>query len=164
MKNKENSQKELEDLSPFLANLEKKEGFSVPKNYFKTLPDEILSQVQPQIETAPKTSWFDNLLLLFSPRLAIGLATIALLMIGTVVTLNKEVSQSPVAALDQLTNEAISIYIAANIEDFDDETIYGIDGLETLDVLPDDIEDAALDQYLEEYIDDIAIETLEDLL
>jgi len=164
MDNKKDNQKKLEDLSPFLSKLDKKEGFSVPTNYFQKLPDEILAKVQPQEVTVSKESWLDQLWSLFSPRLAMGLATIALLLVGTVFMLNKEVIQTPIASIDQLTDEAISTYIAANIEDFDEETLYEIDGLDNLNILPNEIEDAALDQYLDEYIDDIAIETLEDLL
>jgi len=47
MDNKKDIKKELEEIAPFLAGLEKKSGFKVPENYFKQLEDDLWDQLQP---------------------------------------------------------------------------------------------------------------------
>lgn len=47
MNRKEDIRKELEEIAPFLAKLDNKMAFKVPKGYFEELPDNVLETVSP---------------------------------------------------------------------------------------------------------------------
>lgn len=134
MKNKKEIRDELESLSPFLsANKKEPEGYQVPKDYFKTLPDEVFKKlnIAPQPVITEKENWstrfFNSLQYFFQPRLALAYATVALLIFaGLFFTKNENETTPPKmmadAILNEVPDEVLTEYIAANIDHFD-ETI-----------------------------------------
>lgn len=177
MENKEELKKELEALSPFLlTRKEKMEGFRVPKDYFKSLPDEVLHKTRP---TPPaRSSWLDELTAfmqqLWQPRYALGLAAAVVLVVAAICFFdqpeNNRLHQLPVAEaiLEEIPDEALQAYISQNIVEFDRELILETQyaGQETrpLPSLSPKASDDELEQYLQDNIDEIDLDELEDLL
>ncbi len=185
MNRKEEIQKELEGISPYLAGLQLRPGFKVPKgyfdelpdtilesvsplaalkkeqafkvpaNYFESLPDLVLDRVQPSRDTeevatpapAPQSSWLDDLInsvaVLFQPRYALRLATVAILLVGGVLfmqNLNETDSSlagtDPVEAVDELTEDDLAV-LFDDLEDVENEDLLD-EMLEELDELSDE--------------------------
>ena len=91
MKRKNEIREELKELSPFLLDMKDKgDGFKVPKNYFKTLPDEVLKKVQEAPEpmaSDSKMSLWDECIyyiqwLFNKPQGVMTLASVAILMVA----------------------------------------------------------------------------------
>ncbi len=165
MKKKDEIREELNELSPLLARMKKENSFKVPRNYFESLPDKVMEQVcpQPQTQQAPQIGWLDrlleNLAVLLQPRYAVGLATIAILIVAGVFYLQKPGVDQP-GGFDS----PLAQYISDNIDEFDAEMIYeltasGLNGNDTFDETTD-----PSDEYLDEYIDELDDSDLEELL
>lgn len=167
MKRKSNTQKELEELSPFLAKMKQKENYTVPANYFDNLADKVLNQVEPiqttAKETVAKRSWFDDLIIsiqaLFQPTYALRLASVAILLAAGIWFFQKDSATS-----DFPSDEAIAAYIVDNIDDFEEELLAESWNEPEGDLLFENIDDSALDQYMDSVIDEVNLEELEDLL
>lgn len=165
----------LESVSP-LAALKKEPAFTVPKNYFESLPDLVLERVTPKPATetvappapaAPQSSWIDDLInsvaLLFQPRYALRLATVAILLVGGLFFMQQQGTVDgglAEAEVDLLEEYGISL------DDLnDDDLALLLDG-ETeetsLDNL-DDLDESLLDEMLEN-LDELSDEDLEGLL
>ncbi len=176
MKNSDELREELEEFSPFLQKMkERDEGFKVPKDYFKSLPDEVLGKIQPELPA--QHSWLDDLTAfvqrLWQPRYALALATVAVLVVAAVWIFdqNKHTGmQQPVAdaMLESISDEALQNYVSENIGEFDRELILemqyaGKDAKSMPELAPQAGTDE-LEQYLDDIIDEIDLEDLEDLL
>jgi len=168
-KNKKEIQAELEALAPSLSKMEKEEVFKVPENYFDNLPDQILKELalgeEPVlVEKHPRwwTQLMDNLMMLMQPRIAVGLASLALLLTSAFYLMdnNGGVIYSPHTELSSLEAEN---YVLENIDDFEDDLLYEI-ALESDLVENNNLEDQELDNYLDEIIDEMDDETLEEFL
>ncbi|MEM8907466.1 MAG: hypothetical protein AAGD05_06435 [Bacteroidota bacterium] len=178
-KKKQEIKDELESISPFLANLERKAPFQVPTDYFKSMEEEVWEQVRPQTapekQAAPKQSWLEQiemaLLSLWQPRLALGLASFLLVLtVGWYVQSEtaSSASDGPVLAAAPLLEEA-SDYLADHLDDFDTELL--VQGLELdeqdLGLLSSDevlSDEATLDQFFDELLDELDTDDLEQLL
>ena len=57
MSEKENIQKELEELAPELSQVKKENLFEVPADYFQKLPGELMAKLQSE----PQANWWDTL-------------------------------------------------------------------------------------------------------
>lgn len=175
MSEKEKIKKELDDLSPLLSKLKQDSDnpFGVPNHYFESLQDEVLRQVsveQVDVQVVePGPSWLDRLVeqlqWLFQPRYAMAMATVAILIVAGIFFFRGETS-SPGLALQDLSEEDITDYISSNIEDFEVDLLVEAMGDEIDPALlpKPDLEDAELEEYLDEIIDEIDLEELEDLL
>lgn len=172
MKNKDEWREELDGFSPFLKKMkDRDEGFKVPPDYFKSLPDEVMKKAAP--ERPANRTWADALAALvqryWQPGYALALATAAVLVVAAVCMLNKDKKTEapwPVAQalLNEIPDETLQHYISDNIGDFDKALI-----LEThfagkeaglvpkFDPVPSDGE---LDQYLDEIIEAIDLDDL----
>ena len=165
MKKNDEIREELKELSPFLAKMKRENAFKVPKNYFESLPDKVLEQVRPQPVTqqTPQISWFDRLIdsfaVLLQPRYAVGLATVAILLVAGVFYMQK--SADPVVNPDA----SLAQYISDNIDDFDADMIYewSIASGNSED-LPDNSTSDPTDIYIDEIIDGLDDSDLEKLL
>jgi hypothetical protein len=146
-KNKIN--KELEDLSPFLSQLkkDKKEGFSMPANYFDTFENRLMHRIEEEAALSPSSSsqkettfqFFKTIKAFFSPRYAIGFSTCLILIIGSVYVLKPVESTTNIDVMEGLLADgSIDAYIYNNIEDFKTEDIVAfLDEDEVIDIQED---------------------------
>lgn len=183
MSKKQAIQKELEDISPFLAEIKKgKQAFQVPEDYFHKMQNEVLDQIKHNSSSAaPSQTFFQKIItdsirtiqLLIQPRYIIQVATFALLIAAGIYFLKPESNISPndktsSVFLADVSIEEINEYIEANIDDFELEELIDMAAIET-----DDFYDATesiqttdqeLDEYIDGIIDEFDIEELEDIL
>lgn len=163
MKHKKEIQDELDELSPFLSELKQKEsGMVVPEYYFDFLRESVMEQValipkpaSPALSIASPV-WYA---FLFNKRILSGLAMILLLLTTVFLFRNQPIAESTFAEIS--SEEAIN-YVAANLEDF--ETTLFIEGDFIEEVNEMELEHTEIDLYLEEIIEDLDVETLEQLL
>lgn len=177
MKDKEALKKELESLSPLLRKLKEQDlDLKVPKNYFKSLPDEVWGKIRDSHQPLPvsqknQTNWYQHFLEtisgLFQPRMAMALG-LGLLMIVAGVTIwkyNKKPLETPMVGIENISSGDVLDYLQTNIEDLDSELLLD---LELTDQQTDffnelDLEESEIDEYLKNNLDDIDHVTLENL-
>jgi len=166
MKKKNEIKDELKGLSPFLSEIKKENAFKVPKDYFKTLPDDVLKQVQVTSNTTEQSttqsSWLDwlieNIAVLFQPKYAVGFATALILIVASVYFF-----QNPTDDLDG--SAQLSEYVEENIDEFDVEMLWEASVFEGDENYIDETEnDAGFEEDLEELINDLDDNELEMLL
>lgn len=192
MNNKHNIKKELEELSPFLANLKKEDSsFGVPDDYFQKMQGEVFRKVEAsnvsQKEKAP--SFFQKTItdsvqtiyaLLYGRYLMPVVSFLFLIAVGGVYLLKPgattpTIGKSELLLFADISVEEIDSYIEENIDDFemdelvdliDTETIAAIetDNINTFENANDEAFEAELDDYIDEIIDDFDIDELEDIL
>lgn len=122
---------ELEALAPALAAISKPE-VAMPAEYFSRMQSGVLKQIK-QAEKPVKASvfqsinaWIDSLLQpLFSPQLTFAMASVlTVVLVGwiAIAQSNKPVDTSAnfTAAIESVSRQEVKDYIAANIDDFDD--------------------------------------------
>lgn len=181
MRKQDDLKQELEELSPLLHKLKAQENpFKTPEGYFASLPDELITRLRTEAQpvSAPvrPTSWADRLLefleSLLQPRLAVGLATIAILIVTGLLWLRPETGSEPsaseqLALLSELSAEEVSNYVTENIETFEEEELMlavAESGIEVENSLPEmDLDSQAIEDYLEEAIQEMDEEDLETL-
>lgn len=164
----------LESVSP-LAELKSEQAFKVPKDYFKSLPDLVLEKVTPRPEVAvaeepvasPQSGWLDDLInsiaVLFQPRYALRLATVAILLIGGLVFI--QVQNSTDGTLAQVDIDPLEEEYGISIDDLNDEDLAIL--LSDSDLGSEENATDNIDQLLDdmlENLDDINDEDLESLL
>jgi hypothetical protein len=172
MENKDEIRKELEELSPFLSKMKKeKEGFEVPTNYFKQLPDLIMDRIQeeeaPSYSTAPTTNWLDQIIeriqLLLQPQYAMALASVAILIVASIFFFGQNDDLANATTLAEVSDDEISSYVMNNVEEFEMDLL-----MEVMDeeVLEEELENESSgdDNYLDDIIDDLSDEELEELM
>lgn len=164
MKNRKEILDELGELSPFLSEIRQKEtGMKVPKHYFDFLTESVMEQValipKPTSSELPvaKSTWYT---FLFNKRILAGLTAMLLLLTTVLFFKNQPVSSE--SAFAELSSEEAATYIAAHLEDF--ETTLFIEGAFIEEIEDMEIDEAEVDLYLEEIIEDLDTETLEELL
>jgi hypothetical protein len=175
MKQKNELWDELESISPILAKMKgEREGFQVPKDYFKSLPDEVLGKLG-QNASAPSPSWLERLLRplqsIWEPKYVLATASALAILVVAVCFFKKppaKLEALPVAAIQaaDIPDDALHAYLADNIEDIDEELIVEakFDGKEPqtkTSIVPQPSPEE-LDEYLNEVIDEIDPEDLED--
>lgn len=167
-KNKKEIQDELDALAPSLSKMKKEEVFKVPEHYFSNLSEQVLKELDLETEEVvvkKQPYWWrqlmDNLMALMQPRIAIGLATLALLLVSVFYLTNSGVEMQ--TSLVELSSEEAGDYILEHIDDFEDDLLYEI-ALETDLLENDNLENQELDNYLDEIIDEMDDSTLEEFL
>ncbi|MBK7408543.1 MAG: hypothetical protein IPJ40_11090 [Saprospirales bacterium] len=152
--------KELEKEAPFLARLkEKPGGMTVPEGYFDQLQQEVLKRAATENQR-PSRRVFQ-----LWPRMAVAASFVA--AIGLSIFLFQP--DHPAANQESLaiSAEEVDQYISQHIDDFDlDMLIQYASVSENEGGLFNDatLDDPQLQQYMEELLDDIDLETLEELL
>ncbi len=169
--------KELEEIAPSLAKL-KDTGpdFTVPKDYFQNLTDDILSKIGREAATGSKqekrppglweqiSAWMATL---FKPQFAMGLAAGVLLMIAAFFVFQTEISnKESVVVQGDLTEAEIADYVALHIDDFDAELLIGLfDDLDDPAIYPSiELEDQELEEAVEDVLNEMDLQDLEELL
>ena len=171
MKNKEDLKKELEGLSPFLVSQKGREdGFRVPQDYFKSLPDEVMDRIRekPVPVAEPKPHWLDTLASglqsLFQPRYALAFATVAVLVVAGIYLFKGGNGENcPPGQLACIPDEAIENYVYENIDEFDSGLFEQHFVNRDAPSLPD-LELEEMEEYLDRELDNIDLDDLEDLL
>lgn len=174
MKNKEEVRKELQELSPLLAKLKEREKpLDVPENYFDALPDQIWEQIklmpQPEREQAKPGWWLrltTTLQSFMQPRIAIGLATLAVLIVAGIFILKPGAEDNSEDLFASLSAEEVTAYISKNIHEFDTDLL-----IDAASAYPDmsifmgsEFDDQEIEQLIDEVVKDLDDETLEELL
>ncbi|WMX15032.1 MULTISPECIES: hypothetical protein [unclassified Aureispira] len=129
--------KELKDLSPFLSELkkDKKEGFSMPANYFDKFEDRLMHRIEEEQaiegkQQSPKRlafSFWEGIKRFFKPHYAIGFSTCALLIIGSIYVLQPVETATKSDVMEGLLADgSIDSYIYNHIEDFKTEDIVAL--------------------------------------
>ena len=183
MSKKQAIQKELEDISPFLAEIKKgKQAFQVPEGYFHKMQNEVLQQVKHNSSSAtPSQTFFQKIIadsirtiqLLAQPRYVMQAATFALLIAAGIYFLKTETNISPIKEgstefLADISIEEINEYIEANIDEFELDELIDMATIETNDSYDftesTQTDNQELEEYIDEIIDEFDIEDLEDIL
>jgi len=169
---KNDVKKELEELSPLLAKIKAREPeHEVPENYFEALPDQVWEQIKlmPQPERAPaQPSWWERvqaaLQQLMQPRMAVGLATFAVLIVAGTYFLRPAATRDDPFA--QLTAEEVTAYMAQNADEFDPQLLMEAMGEQSdMSILSgSEFNDEEIEQLLDEVIEEMDNQSLEDLL
>ncbi len=169
MESRKDIQDELNELSPLLSKLEKREGFQVPPRYFEKLTQEVLHNVTT--ESTPIVSvpqWQQNLsniwAAIWQPKMAMGLATIALLAVATTFFFDSGTTTDPLAELSNISDEELDFFIEENIDEYDMALLADIDDATSESALSSDIDDDILNELYQQTIDDIDVLELEELL
>jgi hypothetical protein len=169
-KEKEKIREELEQWSPRLAKLkdDPQTPFQLPENYFHRLTQEIMEQVslEPKPATPPRPGaarpWRQWLSGLLTPRLATGLAAVALLLAAALLWLRPPAGPGELPAAAELTTQEMTDYIAAHIDDFELEMLAeAAEDEGTMSLQRTESEE--LDLYLDEIIDELELEDLQEL-
>ena len=172
MNRKNEIKEELQEHSPFLSKLKEEElPFKVPDHYFQNLQEEVLRQVKTEAAPAnTQKTWLDQLLeqvqWLLQPRPALAFASIVLLIAVGLNFLSTSDEVTSDFSLADLSEEEIRNYVSDNLDEFDIDLILQVNASDPeWELNPTlDLEDAELEQYLDEIIDEIEEEDLEDFL
>jgi len=128
---KKEIKEELNNHAPLLAGMSKKpEGYKVPDDYFAKMEADLWEQIKPATKTvtepAPQTSWLDGLIQqinwLLQPRMAMQLASVALLIVAGFLFWNRTAATPP-DIMAGLTADEASEYVLANLDEFDTESL-----------------------------------------
>lgn len=178
MRKQDDLKQELEELSPLLHKLKAQENpFKTPEGYFASLPDELITRLRNEaqpLRTPARPGWSDRLLQflesLMQPRLAVGFATVAILVAAGVFWLRPGAVNEPseqLAMLSDLSHEDVSAYVTANIESFEEEELMlavSESGVEVENSLPAiELDSQAIEDYMDEAIEEMDEEDLESL-
>ena len=174
MNKKDEIKEELREHSPFLFKMkEKEEAFKVPVDYFKSLPDEVLSRVNvesPERLNSIPTLWdqfLQHIQWLMQPRPVMAIASIALLIAVGVALLRPGATEadSSVQWAD-ISAEEINQYVSSNIEEFDTDLLLQHSALDPdWELNPElDLDEEELDLLIDEIIDDLLLEDIQKLL
>lgn len=131
-------EKELQELSPFLADLKKQqkdEPFKTPRLYFDNLADSIIEKAKGETKTVTVPPQYNNrqsmasrindwLSTAFQPKWALSALALALVMVvGWYVVQQQRTTPIAVEQPVVVTHEAAQNYVKENIEDFNEEEI-----------------------------------------
>jgi hypothetical protein len=166
-------QEELEQLSPMLARLKEQQSQragQVPPDYFEELPEKLLARIRAEESAvappARPLRWMGRSPWGYAASMA---AAIALLLLGGYwFWPSPKAPAQPLAALDDLSQEGLTLYIQEHIETFDWELILEAvamqaDDLPRLELLPNENPDH-LAPYLDEALEGLSLRELEELL
>ena len=155
-KEKETLRKELEKEAPLLAQLkERPEGLSVPEGYFGQLRQNVLQELAAPPKRRLIRTWH-----YLAAACVVALA-------GAALFLFRPEPAQPEHGSIALTSEEMLQYISQNIDEFDVDMLlpYATAYISTENWLeeanPDDPE---MQEYMNDLLDDIDLETLEELL
>lgn len=157
-KDKEGLRKELEEEAPFLLRQkEKTDGFSVPEAYFQQLQETVLERIAAG-ELAPARRS------IFPLRYRLAAASVVLLAAAALFLFRPA---PPPAEFIALSAEEVHQYVSQNIDDFDLDLLlkFAENDLGHSAWFEDaSLEDPEMKEYMDELLDEIDLETLEELL
>ena len=151
--------KELNELAPNLSKLPKKGKGKVPFNYFETLPEKVFDKIRKE-EEAKSSKWMTWLRSLWAPKLIPAYAMAAIVGLGIFWFAEQGNEHCDLdCEFAQIDEAALSDYIFANLDDFNDhmiETNYLPSGNEELLYL--DTDDETIENYLLDEMSDLEYE------
>ncbi len=168
MHDKASVKEELAKLSPFLAKMkeQQKADFKVPEKYFQNLESDLIKIAQGHLPEK-KNPWIDRLFeylqLIFQPRLAVGLATMVVLLIGAAFWSLNDSKKGPG---NSLTEEEITTYVIHNIDEFETDLFIEAFGNElNIDLFSkESFDDQEVEQVYEDLLVEVELDDLEKLL
>lgn len=162
MKNRDDIRKELQEIAPKLSQLGKKNPFTVPDFYFQSLPEKLLQRVRN--EPLPWTERWEAVLnqfflRIFQPRYALTFATCLVALAVSIGFLKNREVQYPSAQLSEISTEEIDAYILSDFDDYELVALNGMaDIMNTAEIIPKNITEQELNEYLNDNIDNQTIE------
>jgi hypothetical protein len=159
---------ELKEFAPELLRLDKQEGYQVPPRYFDRLGDEVLHKIRTEEAQVKQQrgSWWESLISalqnLLEPKLAIGLAAVALLFIGIQQFMPGSDQGAESLAFASLTDAEFENYLTENIHDFEEELLEEL--VTEADYVPETIGDEELDSFIQDINEELEATDLEELL
>ncbi len=179
-KRKQEIRDELAGLSPLLSKLKDKgeeTPFKVPEHYFTQLPDQLADRLKREgafERESAKRPWrigiflqelADQAATLFQPRLALALASLLVVIVAAWLWTRQGSPERNDLDFAALSVEEIQRYIDNHLHDFDEETVMKVaQDNGSIKLSPAvDIESNELDQYLDQFIDDMDPMELEEL-
>jgi len=141
MESRKDIRDELNELSPLLSKLDKREGFQVPPRYFEKLTHEVLQKATTESTTTQTVpQWQQNLsniwAAIWQPKMAMALATFALLAVATTFYLDTGSETDPLAELSSISDEELDFYIQENFDELDLELFADINDASVDDFIP----------------------------
>jgi len=150
---------ELEELSPFLSKLkkDKKEGFSMPANYFEGFEDRLMHRIHEEealegttssdtgSASSPTIGFWSFIKSMFRPQYAVGFSVAMVLIVFSLYLFNNgEQTVNQPILLAQVLEEELTLaeteaYIISNIDDFATEDIVESLATEELDDIQADL-------------------------
>lgn len=155
--------RELQEIAPGLTELKNDDGFTVPHNYFKDLPDRLINDISTAPSPTPGPFWLYWLQKWTTPRMVVVYASVLFVALAAAWIFElAETTSDPLAAVTE--EEAIQ-YVLSNISDFSGNDLLesGVADAYYADVLTpqsDDAVDAYLDNILNSGDDQIYEEIL----
>jgi len=111
-------QEELRQIAPGLSELKREDGFTVPYNYFKELPDKVITKVAAGEEkTSSMWLWLQSLI---TPKFALAFASVMILIIAGIWF--ARIAPEPELLASVTPDEALE-YVLDNLEDFSSEDL-----------------------------------------
>ncbi|HKK75296.1 MAG TPA: hypothetical protein VJ953_09505 [Saprospiraceae bacterium] len=161
-------QQELQSIAPQLAQLKEKSvkqaPDDVPPRYFRELPDDLWQRIQRGEKTTASSTPSESILALLNgwlrSPLAIGLTAIVILLIG--VWVFSEVSQpnwtvqkeDQLQQLQEIPQDVLYDYLMEHISEYETADFAGFEQALPLNgLLPIDSDEAALDEMIDEYLE-----------
>lgn len=164
MNQRDDIRRELEEIAPSLAKIEKKEPFRAPDGYFEQFPQHIRTQIAGQPGTASASSQVMEALeqwlsILLRPAYATGFSVVLLLLItgSYALYLNQQTGSAnqQEMSLSMLSSQEVDAYLSEHIEQFDEsvisESVGNLQAVETSGnetFSMDEIDSEELDQYI----------------
>ncbi|MBK8502739.1 MAG: hypothetical protein IPL46_11255 [Saprospiraceae bacterium] len=151
-------------LPDFLREMRNDNPFVTPHNYFKELPDQIMSRIQSDKSGRQVSKWAQLLMAIdriFIPKLAWALATV--IIVTGLFYLNLPRPVATESFNQEFSATDIAQYVQTNIDDFDESDFYDHD-LEAFDLLGESINNEDIDPIFHDLLDDIDLETLQRIL
>lgn len=112
---------ELRDIAPDLSAMKNQDGFSVPHNYFKELPDRVLARIhEEEQKPSPVDAWWARL---WQPRYALAFATVLILVVAGIWITKSDTPTDPLASI---TGDEALQYVMANLHEFSTEDVLSV--------------------------------------
>ena len=155
MKKDKNISKELKEFAPELSKIKKDHLEDLPTNYFEALPEKIFDRIRKEEATVP--AWQTWMAAIFQPKLKVVYAIAAVVVFGLFLTTDRgENSESLEIQFADLSEQDLSNYVLANLEDFEgDWFATNVNLSESDDVLILDSDYESIEEYLLEEMDDL---------
>jgi hypothetical protein len=118
MKRKQEIRDELQEIAQGLSKVKPEDGFVTPHNYFRELPDQVMTKITAQ-EIQPESKW-GFLYMIRRPAFAVAFGSIVLGVLAISLLLRPPVSRQPLAEIT--ADEAVS-YVLNNLQDFSSEDL-----------------------------------------
>lgn len=124
MKKEANIHNELKEIAPLLASLPKvSHEFSVPDDYFETLPNLVFERINTE-DTAPKVVSKGKLISLVNKRWLAAASVVFSFGVAIWLWRDAQLQEVQLADFSQIDTEEMMAYVTHNINDFDEDVLF----------------------------------------